>query len=83
MSSSSCLGYAGNILRVDLSNNNINNETPDPSTLRRYLGGTGLGMKILYDEVLPGVEWNNPGNRLIFATDQSTAPGSWVPEPSP
>ncbi|MDO8637753.1 MAG: aldehyde ferredoxin oxidoreductase N-terminal domain-containing protein, partial [Dehalococcoidia bacterium] len=61
-------GYAGKILRVDLSSGKISSETLDEATCRNYLGGTGLGAKILYDEVPPGVNWDAPANRLIMAS---------------
>ena len=61
-------GYMGRILRVNLTSEEINDMTLDEKTLRQYVGGVGLGAKILYDEVPPGVEWNDPENRIIFAT---------------
>lgn len=61
-------GYAGKFLRVDLSARRISEEVLDEPTLRKYLGGTGLGSKILYEEVPPGVEWSDPRNRLILAS---------------
>src|SRR3990172_1107797 len=61
-------GYAGMILRVDLTNERVSTEEWDEATLRAHLGGTGLGAKVLYDEVPPGVAWNDPGNRLIIAS---------------
>src|SRR5205823_7045537 len=42
-------------------------DTLSPATARMWLGGTGLGAKILYDEVPAGVEWDDPDNRLIIA----------------
>ena len=36
--------------------------------MREYLGGIGLGAKILYEEVGPKVHWDHPDNRLILAT---------------
>ncbi|MBI2864309.1 MAG: hypothetical protein HYX94_07065 [Chloroflexi bacterium] len=61
-------GYAGNILRVDLSDGKIGAEgLPAPEELRQLIGGTGLGVKILYDEVPAGVGPYDPENRLIFA----------------
>jgi aldehyde:ferredoxin oxidoreductase len=48
-------GYAGRILRVDLGREQISEESLDNETLRKYIGGTGLGAKYLYEEVLPGV----------------------------
>lgn len=62
-------GYTGRILRVDLTSEKITEDSPpSEDDLRLHIGGVGLGAKILYDEVPPGVAWNDPENRLIFAT---------------
>jgi len=61
-------GYMGKILRVDLTKERLTEEKLDEATLRRFVGGSGLGAKILYDEVPGGIEWSDPGNRLIWAT---------------
>ncbi|MFC1986874.1 aldehyde ferredoxin oxidoreductase family protein [Chloroflexota bacterium] len=61
-------GYAGKLLRVDLTNEKITDEELNEETARKYLGGTGLGVKYLYDEVPAGVEWSDEGNRLILAS---------------
>jgi aldehyde:ferredoxin oxidoreductase len=45
----------GNILRVDLSKGLMKEETPEEATLTKFVGGSGLGLKFLYDEVHPGV----------------------------
>ena len=36
--------------------------------LRQYLGGAGLGIKLLYDEVPINCSWSDPDNRFIIAT---------------
>ena len=64
----SLCGYTGKILRVDLSQNRIWVETLDEKTLRKWVGGVGLGAKYLYEEVSPGVQWSDPENRLIWTT---------------
>ncbi|MBI2958451.1 MAG: hypothetical protein HYY32_06360 [Chloroflexi bacterium] len=61
-------GYAGRLLRVDLTGERTTDEKMDSQTARQYLGGTGIGAKILYEEVPPGVEWSDPDNRLIIAS---------------
>ena len=61
-------GYAGKILRVDLTNERLTEEVLDETTLRKWVGGAGLGAKYLYEEVPPEVEWNDPENRLIIAS---------------
>lgn len=59
--------YEGKFLRVNLTKNEITPFNIEENILRKFLGGTGIGAKILYDEVTPGVEWSDPKNRLIFA----------------
>jgi len=59
-------GYMGKILRVDLTNERLTDEKVDEATLRKFLGGTGLGAKIMYDEVPGGIEWSDPRNRIIW-----------------
>jgi aldehyde:ferredoxin oxidoreductase len=51
MPSQTINGYAGKILRVDLSNSVISEECPTEAFYSKYVGGTGMGAKYLYDEV--------------------------------
>ena len=60
--------YAGKILRVNLATGKTWTEAWSEADRREYLGGIGLGAKILYEEVGPKVGWDHPDNRLIFAT---------------
>jgi len=60
--------YGGQYLRVDLSSGQIHAEQLDEETYRAHVGGTGYGVKVLYEEVLPGVEWSDPENRLVVAS---------------
>src|SRR5207344_1947826 len=39
-----------------------------PADMRTYLGGAGLGAKILWDEVPAEVSWDHPANRLVLGT---------------
>ena len=68
MSTGGISGYAGKFLRVDLTDNRISEEIFDEDTLRKYLGGTGIGAKVIYDEVPTGTEWSDPQSRLILAS---------------
>jgi len=61
-------GYAGQILRVDLTSGKICSQPWSPEEMRLYLGGAALGAKILWDEVSAEVGWDHPENRLILAT---------------
>jgi aldehyde:ferredoxin oxidoreductase len=60
--------YIGRLLRVDLTNRKVTEEVLDQEIVRKYVGGTGFGARVLYDEVAPGVEWSHPDNRMVFAT---------------
>ena len=68
MTASELKGYAGQILRVDLGRSDVSTEDVEEGIAQEYVGGTGLGAKYLYDEVLPGVEWSDPENRMIWAS---------------
>ena len=60
-------GYAGKILRVDLSTGKVRTEPLSEAVARFYIGGLGLGARILYDEVGVGVDPLSPENKLIVA----------------
>lgn len=66
-------GYAGRILRIDLTDGKILKWEADESLLRRFIGGSGLAAKILFDETEPGVDPLSPENPLIFMTGPVTA----------
>lgn len=61
-------GYAGNILRVDLTSGRTWSQPWSPEAMRLYIGGAGLGAKILWEEVPSAASWDHPENRLILAT---------------
>jgi len=72
-------GYMGEVLRVDLTSEIINRESFDEKTLRKYLGGVGIGIRILYSEVSPETSWFDEDNRLVFAAgplNGTSVPGS-------
>ena len=53
-------GYAGQLLRVDLSSRRSWTQPVDPEFARKYVGGAGFGARILYDEVPSSVAWDDP-----------------------
>lgn len=61
-------GYMGKILRVDLTRGSIQDETLKPDMVDKFLGGSGFGAEYLYREVPPGVQWDDPENRIIMAS---------------
>jgi len=65
-------GYTGNILRVDLTSGKVKTESLPEELIKLYLGGRGLGTKILYDEVKAGTDPLSPANKLVFANGPLT-----------
>ncbi len=59
-------GYTGKILRVDLSTGKIS--TDDTLKYKDFIGGEGIAMKIMWDEVAPGTKPFEPANKIIFGT---------------
>ncbi|MEM2210342.1 MAG: aldehyde ferredoxin oxidoreductase family protein [Nitrososphaerales archaeon] len=70
-------GYVGKVARIDLSKSSVIEERMPDSILKMYIGGSGLGAKILYDETGPETDPFSPDNRLIFMTGPLT--GTKVP----
>jgi len=60
-------GYAGKILRIDLDRRTTVIENLAEEFAEKYIGGTGFGAAILYDEVPPGTSWDAGTNRLTMA----------------
>lgn len=61
-------GYAGRIARVDLGRGSVDYVPLDAGIARKYIGGSGLGAKILYDETGPDTDPLGPENLLIYMT---------------
>jgi aldehyde:ferredoxin oxidoreductase len=71
--------YAGKVLKIDLSSQSTVEEPLDQDLRQRFLGGRGVGAKILYDSLAPGTDPLSPDNVIILATGPLTgtsAPGS-------
>ncbi|MCG2769522.1 MAG: aldehyde ferredoxin oxidoreductase family protein [Chloroflexota bacterium] len=61
-------GYAGRILRVNLTDGTTKLEPYDPEIARRFLGGRGFSAYILYTEVPQGVDPLGPDNKVVIST---------------
>lgn len=60
-------GYAGQILRVDLTSRRAWSDPLDPRIAERFLGGRGFGAHLLYTETQPGLNPLSPGVPLIIS----------------
>jgi aldehyde:ferredoxin oxidoreductase len=68
-------GWAGKVLRVDLSTGKTWTEDT-VEKYKDYLGGTGLGYKVLWDEVPAGVKPFDEKNKIIFGTGPLAGTGA-------
>lgn len=66
-------GYMGKNLEVDLTKKEVKITDLNEEWARMFIGGKGLGAKLLYESVKPGLDPLAPGNPLIFITGPLTA----------
>lgn len=72
-------GQYGVLLDIDLTTREIKKTKISKDDLKNYLGGRGLGMKILWDRIKePGLDALSPDNPLLFMP----GPFSGLPIPS-
>ena len=68
--------YYEKIARINLTTGEIKVEKLDVATARKFIGGRGLGTKMLYDEGVATVDPLSPDNKLIYITGPMTGSGS-------
>ncbi len=68
-------GWMGKILEVDLTTATVSERALDMEMARLYLGGRGLGVRLLWDEVGPGIDSLSPENVLLFTVGPLTGTG--------
>ena len=77
------LSYCNRVLRINLTNKEITTEKMDDDTCKLFVGGVGIGAKLLYDETRAGIAPLSSESKLIFTTGPLTgtsAPGSGIAE---
>ncbi|HAF95992.1 MAG: hypothetical protein A2X34_02245 [Elusimicrobia bacterium GWC2_51_8] len=71
-------GWTGNILRVNLTDKTYKKESFNEEFATNWIGGRGFAVKILYDELKPGIDPLGPENKLVVAL----GPISGIPAPN-
>ncbi len=61
-------GMSKKVLEIDLSNESFNISTVPDIDIKRYLGGKGLGLKMIYDRMKPGIDPLGEENIIAFMT---------------
>ena len=58
-------GWSDRILRIDLSEHKASVEPLAPYS-HQFIGGRGINIKVIFDEVGPQISVLDPENRLLF-----------------
>lgn len=61
-------GWTGKTVYVDLGSESVNTVRTDENLIRKYLGGRGLGVKLLSELSDANIDPLDPGNPLIFTS---------------
>ncbi len=64
-------GYAGKTCRVNLTKHEIKIEESE-KYIKKFVGGPGVGVSILFDELNPNTEALDPENIMVFSTGPLT-----------
>lgn len=64
--------FANTILRIDLKSRKIEKESLNLEIVQQYLGGRGYAVKILYDELEPGIDPLGSENKIVLMTGPMT-----------
>ena len=70
-------GGAFRVLRVDLDQKKVESEDFQETLMRKFIGGSGIASKIVWEETSPTTDPFSAENRLVFATGPFT--GTAVP----
>ena len=68
-------GWTDSFLKVNLTNSKTTIQKYDEHIAKNFLGGRGLAVKILWDNLKPGTDPLSPDNLLIFAAGPLTGIG--------
>jgi len=71
-------GWTGKLLRINLTTGSAKQESFSEEFARSWVGGRGFALKILWDELKPGIDPLGPENKLIVAL----GPIAGIPAPN-
>jgi len=61
-------GFEGRMLEVNLADGKVGRSTVDKDVLRKYIGGSGLAARLMFERVRPDVDPLSPDNILFVMT---------------
>jgi len=73
-------GYAGRILYIDLTTGESRTEPLDMEMAKKFIGGSGIGTRLMFDLLKPGTNPLSPENPIILSA--GTLVGTHTPQSS-
>ncbi len=70
-------GHQGKLLKVNLSDGHVEEESYSADYAEMFLGGNGFAAKMIYDSVPADVEPFDPGNAVVFTVGPLTDTPVW------
>ncbi|MFW6121552.1 MAG: aldehyde ferredoxin oxidoreductase family protein, partial [Petrotogales bacterium] len=61
-------GYANRTLYINLSTGEIKEKTVTENMKKKFTGGRGFGLKLMWDSIKPTTRWDSEENELIVTT---------------
>ena len=61
-------GFAGRTLHINLDTGKIKEKKISEDMKKKFTGGRGFGLKLLWDSIKPDTRWNSNENELIITT---------------
>jgi aldehyde:ferredoxin oxidoreductase len=71
-------GYTGKMLFVNLAKGKIEEKELTEEMAQRFIGGYGIGARVLYDLMKPGVDPLGPDNVIGFVTGPLNGTGAYL-----
>ena len=68
-------GLNGRILRVNITDGSTKIYSYSEDYAKKFIGGKGLAIDLLYKELAPGIDPLGPDNKLVFSTGPVNAAG--------
>ena len=60
-------GYANRALYVNIGDNTISEKAISEEVKEKFIGGRGVGLRMLWDGTKPETKWNDPENEIIIS----------------
>ena len=61
-------GYANRTLYINLSDNSIKEKPVTNEMKKKFTGGRGFGLKLMWDSIKPTTRWDSEENEIIITT---------------